>query len=260
MGIKVSDLDDYQGQKSIRIETQEAVYVYHRAGAGFASLRDRDGLEWIGYQPGGGSAGEYRGIPNIRPAGFHPGSAESKSRLSLQNPGKAQIVSERIDGAWTCCWDIFPTWGTMTLHSAKPQPYWFLYEGTPGGVLRPEEDSLVVSDGRIRMLSEVWEEALPAPEWVAFRSARAGRSLFLLHHEADSVMDCYWPMEGNMTVFGFGRTGHGRKLRPLMTAVPSRFSIGFVESLDYGKIRQAVEKVEQSASGAGIPNLTSMTD
>lgn len=78
---------------------------------------------------------------------------------------------------------------------------------------------------------------------------QAGRSLFLLHHEADSVTDCYWPMEGNMTVFGFGRTGHGRKLRPLMTAIPSRFSIGFVESLDYGDIRQAVEKVAQSASG-----------
>jgi hypothetical protein len=167
----------------------------------------------------------------------------------MREPGQVQITSERIDGAWICQWDFFPTWGTMTLRSTRPQPYWVLYEGTPAGALRPEEDSLMMSDGRIRMLSEVWEEALPPPEWIAFRSAKTGRSLFLLHHEADDITDCYWPMEGNMTVFGFGRTGHGRELRPLMTAIPSRFSIGFVESLDFSEIRRAVETVEKSVSG-----------
>jgi hypothetical protein len=259
--LEAFEAGDYQGQKSFRIETPTAVYLYHRSGAGFAALIDAGGNDWIGYRPGGGSAGEYRGIPNVRPAGFHPGYTESTSRIAQQDAHHVRIVSERLDGSWGCTWDIGAASATLTLTgggpsddrpsrtgSEAPAPYWVLYEGTPGGVLRPEEDSLVLSSGEVRRLSESWDEPLPAPEWIAFRSVQADRSLFLLHHEADDVTDCYWPMQGNMTVFGFGRTGHGEKLRPLMTRLPARFTIGLVKSLDVEEIRRAVEDRRREAA------------
>jgi len=277
MKVEAFEVDDYQGQRSFRIETPKAVYLYHRDGAGFASVIDADGNDWIGYRPGGRSAGEFRGIPNVRPAGFHPGYTESASRIADRDAGdreigraesgivsdRVRIVSERLDGSWACTWDIGAAFATLTLTGGGPSDrrspqtvaeapasYWVLYEGTPGGALRPEEDSLVLSSGEIRRLSVSWDEPLPAPEWIAFRSVRAGRSLFLLHHEADDVTDCYWPMEGNMTVFGFGRTGHGQKLRPLMTDLPAHFTMGFVESLDVDEIRRVAAERGREAAAA----------
>ncbi|WP_145271326.1 hypothetical protein [Tautonia plasticadhaerens] len=55
----------HEGQESFRIGTPTATYFYHTLGGGFASLEGADGLDWLGYRPGGGSAGAYRGIPNL---------------------------------------------------------------------------------------------------------------------------------------------------------------------------------------------------
>lgn len=44
------------------------------------------------------------------------------------------------------------------------------------------------------------------------------RGLLLAHHEDDRHVDSYWPMQGNTTVFGFGRKGLGK----FMTKVPAR--------------------------------------
>src|SRR2546430_13171643 len=72
---------DYQGQPSYKIVTPSATWIYHQQGAGFAALIDRDGHDWISYRPGGGSAGEYRGIPNCGMC-FHPGYITSTSRIT----------------------------------------------------------------------------------------------------------------------------------------------------------------------------------
>jgi hypothetical protein len=68
----VTATDDvpHEGQLSIVVSTAIGTWYYHKPGGGFASLDDVDGQDWIGYTPGGGSAGEYRGIPNG--GGFHP--------------------------------------------------------------------------------------------------------------------------------------------------------------------------------------------
>ena len=50
-------------QESFRVETPLATWFYHRRGAGFSSLEDADGNDWIGFRPDGGSAGNFRGIP-----------------------------------------------------------------------------------------------------------------------------------------------------------------------------------------------------
>lgn len=228
--VKVEDDVDHQGQTSYRVTTPGATYLYHKQGAGFASLIDGDGNDWISYRPGGGSAGEYRGIPNLcHPEGyFHPGGTKCTSRLLSRGPMKVSIASASRDKAWACRWDIFPAFARLTVTRA-PKPYWFLYEGTPGGKLEWKTDFCVRPPRRRSPVSKRWTETLGDPEWVAFGDGELGRVLYLAHHQADKAVDSYWPMQGNMTVFGFGRNG----LKKFMTAVPNRFTIGLAPAQEF---------------------------
>jgi hypothetical protein len=223
---------EYQGQTSFKIVTPSATWIYHERGAGFASLIDRDGDDWISYHPGGGSAGEYRGIPNCGVC-FHPGYTNSTSRVIRSEPHHVTIYSETMDGAGCAgMWDIYPDHATFTMLKTKGN-YWFLYEGTPAGKL---QGSIVRSSGERTPLSEVWSKDIPAPEWIYFEAADRNRSLFLIHHEDDDIVDQYWPMEGNMTVFGFGRKY--QSLDRYLTQTPAHFTIALRESRKFGSIRK----------------------
>ena len=46
-----------------KVETPTATYLYGKRGAGFASILDKDGRDWVSYRPGGKARGEYRGLP-----------------------------------------------------------------------------------------------------------------------------------------------------------------------------------------------------
>ena len=109
--------------------------------------------------------------------------------------------------------------------------YWILYEGTPGGKLDIDTDFWVRSDGKRGFVSEKWTGDIPAPEWIYFGDANLNRVLYLIHHEDDTITDDYWQMQGNMTVFGFGRKNDERG-RPisLMNNIPTHLTIGFVDA------------------------------
>jgi len=220
---------EYEGQSSIKIETPAATYYYHKAGAGFAGIIDTDGLDWIGYRPGGRSAGEFRGIPNlVHPEGyFHPGGTECRSELVANGPVRAAIRSETQDRRWAVRWDVFPAFARLTVLKA-PRPYWFLYEGTPGGKLDEERDSWTLSNGQSAPAAVRWETRLATPRWVYFTDGATGRIIYFAHHADDGDVDSYWPMEQNMTVFGFGR----RKLASSLTKAPARFTVGLAEPAD----------------------------
>jgi len=231
---------EHEGQESFKISTPRATYYYHKQGAGFASIEDRDGNDWLSYNPGVGSAsksgsgGKYRGIPNMgHPEAYcHPGSDKSH---------KATIVSKSEDGKWACQWDVFPHYARMTVLKAS-HPYWFLYEGTPGGQLEEGSDYCVRCDGTQTAASDRWEgdisAAGEAAEWLYFGDAKTSRVLYLLHHTNDDEIDSYWPMNHEMTVFGFGRKG----LNKYMRQVPAQFTVGFCEDNDF----EAVSRVVQS--------------
>ena len=240
----------HQGQASYHITTPAATYFYHAQGAGFASLIDRDSNDWLSYRPYGGSDGKYRGIPNLaHPENyFHPGGGGCRSRIVSAGPLKLTIASESLDGAWACRWEIYPTHARLTVLKVG-HPYWFLYEGTPGGALDEAGDFCVTSDGTRRPLSERWQGPLPHPEWIYFGAANADRVLYLAHHEADQHIDSYWPMEGNMTVFGFGRDG----LSKFMTETPSRFTIGFADTADFAALAERIAALTQPLSISVIP-------
>ncbi|HLF95011.1 MAG TPA: hypothetical protein VJB14_16200 [Planctomycetota bacterium] len=235
----VTATDDvpFRGQAGIKIATPSATYHYHKAGAGFAAMEDRDGNDWLGYQPSGGSAGNYRGIPNaVHPEGhFHPGGTTCTSTLVSRGPIRARILSESNDRKWACAWDIFPGSARLTV-LRKDKPYWFLYEGTPGGKLDPEKDYVVRSNGERSSAAAKWTGDIAGPEWLYFGDGKLDRVLFLAHHEEDEKVDSYWPMEGNMTVFGFGRDG----LTKHLDTVPQRFTVGFRETSDFAGVSKEV--------------------
>jgi hypothetical protein len=239
--VTVLDDGDCAGQKSFRIKTSSATYCYQKEGAGFASLVDTAGNEWIGYRPGGRSAGEFRGIPNLGKEFGHPGyqgATGAASRLVSAGPLRATIISERIGGNWAAKWEIFPTHARMTLLRAD-KPYWFLYEGTPGGKLDLAAGFQVTSDGMRRNLAQIWSGDLPAPEWIYFGNSDSKQVLFLVKHDDDEAPDQYWPMEGNMTVFGFGR--QYRCCGQYLAETPARFTTGLTQNGSFDTVRRRIE-------------------
>ena len=245
--VTVADGVERAGQESFRITTPRATYYYHKRGAGFASIEDADGNDWLSYHPGvgpvsnSGSGGKYRGIPNMgHPEGYcHPGSDKSASRLLADGPIKATIVSRSDDGKWACRWDIFPTCARMTVLKVS-HPYWFLYEGTPAGRLDGDSDYCVRCDGTRTAASARWDGDIPGDgrtgEWLCFGDETVNRVLYLVHHEDDDEIDSYWPMNHEMTVFGFGRRG----INKYLTLVPAHFTIGFCETTEFSTVEETV--------------------
>ncbi len=133
-----------------KIETPSATYVYGKRGAGFASILDKQGRDWMSYQPGGNARGEYRGLPKCgQPTkffhcGYGYGQYQTEnpfsSRVTMQEAGRVRIESETRDGKSACRWDFYPDHATMTLLRIDLPTFWFLYEGTPGGKLDAERD------------------------------------------------------------------------------------------------------------------------
>jgi hypothetical protein len=245
---------DYRGQESFHIQSTRGDYIYHRAGAGFASLIDSDGLDWLSYHPGvgarsnSGSGGEYRGIPNMgHPEGYcHPGHSVSRSELLSSGPLKITVASQSLDGHMSCRWDIFPFYARMTVLAMR-KPFWFLYEGTPGGSLdmdtdlcvRPGPEGIITTPVRDR-----WEGDLPSSdgcEWLYFCDPDKKRSLYLVHHQDDEAVDSYWPMNEEMTVFGFGRLG----IKKFMHEVPCTFTIGLCEGIEPMRVREWLQSAVQ---------------
>lgn len=247
----------HEGQESYQIQTDNATYFYHKRGAGFASLLDSDGRDWISYNPGvgeeseSGSGGMYRGIPNSGyPEGYaHPGDTVSHSSIVDEGPVRISILSESNDGKMRARWDIYPRFARLTFLKMRT-PYWFLYEGTPGGSLDMESDYLVrPGDGEpIRTpASEEWTGDISGDgtaEWLYVGDSQLERVLYLIHHTDDQGIDSYWPMNEEMTVFGFGR----RDLDKFMDHVPSQFTIGLRDAAPYAEMSRDLASIYQSAA------------
>jgi hypothetical protein len=125
----------------------------------------------------------------------------------------------------------------MTLLRATA-PYWFLYEGTPGGKIDVPGDFWVVSDGTRRSVAEDWHGTLRKPEWVYFADAKLPRALFVANHQNDDAGDQFWQMQSNMTVWGFGR--EYRCCGKLMKTAPAVFTVGLLETTDFERASAAI--------------------
>ncbi len=253
--VQVSYVDNvvYQGFTSFQITTSKATFHYHKEGAGFASMIDIQGKDWITWRQGNGSAGEYRGIPNCGDA-FHPGYTNSNSLILNSGPLKLTILSQSDDDTWEGIWEIYHNYAQCTIRRVGAN-YWFLYEGTPGGVLNTATDFVVRSNGTRTTAATGWNGDLASPEWVYFGDAALKRTLFMVHHENDTQPDMYRQMENNMTIFGFGRD-NVPCCPKFLSAVPQHFTIGFAEDSAFTPTSVAINNAYQDVPTAvGLPEI-----
>ena len=247
--LRVSEATLFGDIDCFKVETPTATYFYGKRGAGFASILDKDGHDWVSYQPGGKARGEYRGLPKCgQPTKFfhcgygygqYPTDNPFTSRVMAREDSHVRIESETRDGKTACAWDFYPDHATLTLLLIGQPTYWFLYEGTPGGKLDAKQDFILRPDGTRTTLDEPWSQVVP---WVCFGAAETPIGLVLVNHQEpeSGEMDSYvsWPFQRDgdgsfqdMTVFGFGRKGYKELVEhiPDLKKLPARFSIGFIE-------------------------------
>jgi hypothetical protein len=262
-GLRVSEVTIHGDMDCFKVETPRATYFYGKKGAGFASILDKDGRDWISYRPGGQARGEYRGLPKCgQPTKFfHCGYGYGQyrtdnaftSRVTAREDDHVRIESETRDGRSACTWDFYPEHATLTLFRIGQPTFWFLYEGTPGGKLDATEDFVIRPDGRRTTLDEPWSQTVP---WVCFGAAETPVGLVLVNHQRPepAEVDSYvsWPFRReadgsyqDMTVFGFGRKGYKELVEhvPDLKGLPARFSIGFVDRADLATARAACERL-----------------
>jgi hypothetical protein len=146
-----------------------------------------------------------------------PGSQNDTLTTTVVSTGPLKTVIEstaNISGD-KVRWEFYPNFARETV-IAIDQPYWFLYEGTPGGSISAG-DSVVESDGTKTPVQggPEWDHnhklgSGNGEEWAYVRDADVnsgggGRYMFFVHNTPDDIVDSYYTMEGNMTVLGFAR-------------------------------------------------------
>jgi len=235
--VAMTDGVAHNGLDTVRVTNDLGTYYYDVDGGGFASVIDTDGNDWVSWSSASGAQGEYRGIPNlVYPGGLmHPGNGGSSTSIVADGPLLTVLRSESNDGQWTTVWSIGPTWARLEVVEAAGD-YWFLYEGTPGGLLEPQTDLVTRSDGTVTPASTSWTADLAGDEWVAFGDPGLGRSLYVVNHQDDAIVDSYRPMNGAMTVFGFGRDGNAANL----DHVPGQYTFSLVDALGHAPVAQRV--------------------
>lgn len=239
--VAMTDGIGHKGYQSIRITTADAEYFYHKPGGGFATLIDKNSNDWIDWNSTAGGAGDFRGIPNmVHPNNggfFHPGRNSVTTTVLSDGPLKVSFKSISNGGDWEVRWDVFPAYARMTVVKKGPSNFWWLYEGTPGGVLEPGVDRLTRSNGDSILASGTWSSDISGDEWIFVTDPNVGRSLYLIHHQEDSKVDGYTADGTNkMTIFGFGRSGSQR----LLSDLPQQFTFGFVDQTGINGVRPIV--------------------
>src|SRR6476659_4918985 len=203
-GVSFSDTVLPGSMECFRITTPSATYLYGKRGAGFASILDRVGNDWISYQPGGKALGEYRGLPKCgQPTkffhcGYGFGQYQNEnpfvSRVTVQEPSHLRIESETLDHKTAGSWDFYGSHATFTLKRIDSPTFWFLYEGTPGGKLDSVRDFVIRPEGQKTTLDHPWSQVVP---WVCFGANESPAGLLLINYQSPEAgqTDSYvsWP-------------------------------------------------------------------
>jgi hypothetical protein len=262
--VTITDAID-EGIDCFEVSTQTATYFYDKQGAGFTSMLDRDGIDWLNFHSKGtpgveqGFSGWYRGIPNMGRGTFgHPGYSGATS-ITPDEKGvplpKVTISSSK--GAWKVTWEFFPSYALLTVDSV-PENYWLLYEGTPGGAL-DVHDTCRTSGNAFEGCGDAWQRdiqnhtgAAAGAEWIYFADGKLKRSLFFAHND-DDISEHYFTWAG-MAIFGFGRQGPSLLTRALgalgislekgglLRRTPAYLIMGFIDSTDFDIVKGHIDQ------------------
>lgn len=235
----------YEGRAHYLITTPGAVYYYDRAGGGISRMLDQDGKDWIAFKKEpwdtypASAASAYRGIPNLVFRSEDAGAG---------HPGHDQCVSEKIgerairtvskSGKWQWTWEFFDHYVQLRIQKVDPDhPYWFLYEGTPGGHFQPDQQYFGTENGGPRndqLDYYAGDKLFDHWQWAYFGYRPSDRILYIAQLHADEHVDTFAYLgnseegikaENGMVVFGFGRA---EGAQPLLKN-PNTFFLGFFE-------------------------------
>jgi hypothetical protein len=269
-GVRITNATD-EGIDCYKIETNLATYYYDKAGGGFISMVDNDGVDWISHNPTPGSeaAGEFRGFPNT--GELHPGYTGGSSTTSDPlNDWRDFVTIQTTRNGEQATFTFYPNYVKMTLDAigGSDNAYWILFEGTPGGAVGAD-DMVYLSNGTSFDANQDHpfgsndiinnSGAAVGSEWMYITDGTQNRSVYLAITD-DNVQDNYWQMQDNMVVFGSGR--EQGSVTQYRTDVGAEIIIGFVES----KVQAVVENVidatwtgNQSATLPSPPSDLSVT-
>ncbi|MEM9723253.1 MAG: hypothetical protein AAGA10_28550 [Bacteroidota bacterium] len=235
----------YMNRPHFLIQTESATYYYDRKGGGISRMIDRQGKDWIafGKEPWdeypASAASSFRGIPNLvfrseDSGAGHPGHDQCQSKII----GDTAILTTSLSERWQWKWTFHPSHAELEVLRVDPHhPYWFLYEGTPGGVFDPQHQYIGTDIGG------PWDTAwdyyagdILYGQWrfVYLGHKQVDRVLFISQQDPDTLTDTFSYLgnseKGNqapngMVVLGLGRA-EGAK--PLMQK-PNVFTLGFIE-------------------------------
>lgn len=269
---QVSEVVLHGDMECFRVQTPTATYLYGKRGAGFASIIDKEGKDWISYHHGDKALGEYRGMPKCgQPTKFfHCGYGFGQyktenvfvSRVTQNDPGQVRIESETVDKKTAGAWDFYPDHATFTLLKIDAPTFWFLYEGTPGGKLDAAKDFVIRPDGQKTTLDQPWSQVLP---WVCFGASESPAGLLCVNHQRPEAgqTDSYvsWPFKKDaggslhdMAVFGFGRKGFKELVKhvPDLTTLPAKFSIAMLEKADQQAAQALYQQIVPTTAQRGL--------
>lgn len=233
----------YENRPHFIIKSSTATYYYDKAGGGFSRLLDVDGIDWINYKTEpwdtypASAASAYRGIPNVvfgsdDSGAGHPGHDKCMS-IKLSNH---TIFTESISGRWQWRWDFFEQYAQLTMLKIDSiQPYWFLYEGTPGGIFKPEDQYFGNNSGGPFTVTPDYyrgDKLFDHWQWFYVGAKNSDHTLIMLQLKCDDLSDTFSYLgntdrginaDDGMVVFGFGRA---EGARPQINS-PQTFIIGF---------------------------------
>lgn len=233
----------YEDRPHFVVHTPSVTYYYDKAGGGFSRLIDNYGNDWIQYrtepwdQYPASAASAFRGLPNLvfgsdtDGGAGHPGHDKAVSEVTSWNT----IRTKSKSGNWAWEWTFHDDHARLNvLKSEKNTPYWFLYEGTPGGSFEPGSSVYGTNaTGLQKDIPDFYKGSIAYGnyDWAYFGAADAKTSLFVAQVEPDEHVDMMSYLGNSdkgaesadgMTVFAFGR---GKDTQPLLTGQQS-FIIG----------------------------------
>ncbi|MGB6152938.1 MAG: VCBS repeat-containing protein [Pricia sp.] len=235
----------YENRPHYVITTKSATYYFDKAGGGFSRIIDTYGNDWVGYRTEpwdtypASAASAYRGLPNLvfksdtDGGAGHPGHDKCISEITADN----HIRTRTKSGLWEWEWQFSDDTALLKVLKAEPDtPYWFLYEGTPGGAYEPEAYSYGTNVSEsTRNLPDFYKGDIHYDDfrWAYFNRDGVPITFFTAQlNDAEKTLDMMAYLgnseegvqsKNGMTVFGFGR---GEDTQPLLTG-PNTFIIGF---------------------------------
>lgn len=233
---------EYKNTTHFRITTTAATYYLEQQSGGFSSIIDTQGNDWIKYnksdevQVPKSADSDFRGLPNLVHGGEqsgigHPGF----NKCQCEPTSKNKITCKSNNDNYAFTYTFYDNHVALDVIKTDPnRNYWFLYEGTPGGIFNPEEN-IWGTDKGIRndkpdflkggTVEDNWQ-------WVFFGDHDSENTFYLVHLTPDEKPDVMGFMgnseagiasEDGMVVFGFGRN---KKTEPQLSGT-NQFIIGF---------------------------------